>query len=117
MPTILLVEDEVPIADLLAEVLVDEGYAVLQARNGGEALAILDGSTPDLVVSDVMMPGMDGRALCRAMQAHARYRTIPLIMMSAAANALAGEEYAYAAFLPKPFNLIQLLDTVEQILG
>ena len=116
MPTILIVEDEAPIADLLREVLADEGYDVLQARNGHDALAILERCTSDLVLSDVMMPGMDGRALSRAMQAHSQYRSIPLVMMSAATNALAAEDYTYAAFFPKPFNLIQVLDTLEQIL-
>ncbi|HEX6292986.1 MAG TPA: response regulator [Herpetosiphonaceae bacterium] len=111
MPMILVVEDEVPIAELVREVCVDEGYEVLLAANGLDALAVLERSPPDLVLSDVMMPKLDGRALCQAMHAHPVYRTIPIILMSAGRATLV-HDVPHSAFLQKPFSLDRLLTTI-----
>jgi CheY-like chemotaxis protein len=81
--TILVVEDEYATLEMLALLLGQAGYRVLQAADGEEALARLEEQRPDLVVTDYWMPRMDGVELCRRMEADPRWRDIPVIMMSA----------------------------------
>ncbi len=114
--TLLVVEDEPSIADLLALVLEAEGYRVVLAGDGRAALVRLVEDAYDLVLSDVMLPYLDGLALARAMHADPALRAIPLILMSAVHQPLDGVA-AYAAFLPKPFDLDVLLATVARLLG
>ena len=117
MPRILVVDDEQAISQVLHDLLTDEGYEVLTAGNGWEALACMTDGRPDLVLSDVMMPVMDGAELCKALAADARYGTIPVVLMSAAGEGTTRERCTYAAFVAKPFNLLDILDTVERLLG
>jgi CheY-like chemotaxis protein len=100
--TILIVDDEVGILDLLELVLEDEGYQVLRAGNATEALAALERERPDLLLLDNMMPGMSGAALME----HARARlgwAVPVILMSAAPPGPLHPPPS--AYLPKPFDL------------
>lgn len=106
MPTILVVEDELDVATMIGTVLEDEGYEVILARQGREALDILAARRPDLVVSDLMMPVMDGYALCAAMQVNPEWRSIPLVLVSAGAPP---PDSGYTRFLPKPFAIDALL--------
>ena len=117
MKTILIVEDERVIAEILSAVLEDEGYRVVIANNGKQGLDRLAEGRPDLVLCDIMMPGLDGRDLARAMSANAKYRTIPLILMSAAYIPLNKHDFPYTAFLRKPFDMDHLLDTVATALN
>ena len=117
MRRILVVDDEQAISQVLHDLLADEGYEVLTAGNGREALVNMADGRPDLVLSDVMMPVMDGAELCRALASDARYGSIPVVLMSAAGERAAGERGTYAAFVAKPFNLLDILDTVERLLG
>ena len=115
MPTILVVEDEEPIAELLRAVLEDEGYRVITAADGREALERLAEARPALVLSDVMMPHLDGRALARALQADPAHRVLPLVLLSAlGAASVAG--VPHAAFVAKPFEVDGLLATVARLL-
>src|SRR5215207_7233002 len=111
MPTILIAEDEFSIATLLRDILEDEGYAVVLAQNGQEALEILRTTRPALVLTDVMMPILDGFALCRAMQANPAYQAIPVIVMSAVVDSSAADGCHTSGFLKKPFNLQNIVDT------
>jgi CheY-like chemotaxis protein len=115
--TILIVEDERVIAEILSAVLEDEGYRVVIANNGRQGLDRLAEGHPDLVLCDVMMPGLDGRELARAMSANLKYRSIPLIMMSAAQMPAHKRDFPYTAFLSKPFDMDQLVDTVAKALN
>ncbi|GIV98447.1 MAG: hypothetical protein KatS3mg057_3104 [Herpetosiphonaceae bacterium] len=117
MKTVLIVDDELAIADMLAVMLEDEGYHVMTAENGREALIRLAQVRPDVVLCDVMMPLLDGRELCKAMQSSADYQSIPIIMMSAASAWQAGTDCRYAAFLSKPFDLNEVLSVIEQLIG
>ena len=114
--TILVAEDEESIAGLLRALLEDEGYRVVVAGDGREALDRLAAQRPHLVLSDVMMPRLDGRGLACAMAADPEYRAIPLVLMSAAGRAQAAG-VPHAAFLPKPFDLDALLATVGRLVG
>jgi len=117
MPKILIAEDELSIATLLRDILEDEGYAVVLAQNGQEALDILRTTRPALVMTDVMMPILNGFALCRAMQADPAYQAIPVIVMSAITDSSAAEGCRASGFLKKPFNLQNIVDTITNVLG
>jgi CheY-like chemotaxis protein len=114
--TILIVDDEPLIVDILAEVLQDEGYDVLTAHNGRAALAAVDNGVPGLVLMDVMMPGMDGHEAYRAIRAHPRGKGIPVVLMSAAVKPSLVDP-GVSAFLPKPIDLDKLLGLVARLLG
>ena len=117
MPTILVVEDEPAIAEVVRATLEWAGYRVLVAADGREALARLAAGRPDLVLSDVMLPRLDGRDLVRALRAEPAYATIPVALMSAAGAQVAGGELADVPFLRKPFDLDELLALVARLLG
>ena len=116
MKTILIVEDEQAIAEMLAAILEETDYQVVIAGNGQEALRRLETTSPDLILSDVMMPVMDGRTLCKKLQAHPTYRSIPIVLMSAAFDSISRID-GIGAFLMKPFGLQELLNTVSDIVG
>jgi CheY-like chemotaxis protein len=119
--TVLLVDDEHAIIDALSGILEDEGYRVVTAANGREALARLEAHLPppDVALVDVMMPVMDGRELLQRMQADARWKHIPVVMMSAVPRSILGREteLACADFFQKPFDLWQLLDRLRELSG
>src|SRR5258708_22989535 len=113
MKIILVVEDEFVIADMLRAFLEEEGYRVMVAHNGQEGLACLAEIGIHLVLTDVMMPILDGHQLLRLMRADARFAHIPVILMSAA-NLELSFNGTLVPFLRKPFDLDQLLESVEQ---
>ncbi|HLL54259.1 MAG TPA: response regulator [Myxococcaceae bacterium] len=120
MKTLLIVDDEHAIVDVLQGLLGDEGYRVVAAANGREALARLSEGTPDLALVDVMMPLMGGRELVRAMAADPALAKIPVVMMSAAPRAIlfpAGDDTPFAAFLAKPFDVEELLALIRRLLS
>jgi CheY-like chemotaxis protein len=112
----LVAEDEDSIATMLCDALEDEGYDVTLARDGREALDRLRTSPPALVITDLMMPYLDGLELCRAMQADPAYHAIPVIVMSAIEAPQATDGCQYAAFLKKPFDLQVVLDTITKVI-
>ena len=114
--TLLVVEDEPSIADLLNLTLTGEGYRLVVVGDGRAALRLLAEGGYDLVLSDVMMPFVDGLGLARAMHTDPALRAIPLILMSAAHGATVWS-VPHAAFIPKPFDLELPLTTVARLLG
>jgi CheY-like chemotaxis protein len=117
MPTILIAEDEFSIATLLRDTLEDEGYTVVLAQNGQEALELLGTTRPALVLTDVMMPIVDGFALCRAIQGNPAYQAIPVIVMSAINDLPAADGCHALGFLRKPFDLQNVVDTITNVIG
>lgn len=117
MKRILVVDDEFGIADTLAAVLGDEGYRVLLAVNGAQALALLAAEAVDLILLDYMMPVMDGRQTLAALRADPRLQAIPVIMMSAISAAVVRQSCPGAETLEKPFELEQLLRAVNRAIG
>jgi CheY-like chemotaxis protein len=116
--TVLLVDDEHAILDALAGILEDEGFRVVTAGNGREALARLqEGSLPDVALVDVMMPVMDGRELLREMQGDPRWRDIPVVLMSAVPQSILerAAPLTCAGFFQKPFDLWQLLALLREL--
>ena len=117
MPTVLIVEDEFAIADLLEIALTDEGYNVRHAANGREGLErMAEGLRPDLVITDYMMPILDGAGMLEAMR-DTQARDVPFIVMSSMPEAnIRDRVTGYAAFLRKPFQLDALVRLVARIL-
>ena len=113
-PTILVVEDDPRIAEVLQIILEDDGYTVRLARDGYEALTTLYSVQPAVILSDILMPGMDGLALCTALQTHPTQYATPIILMSASTEA--PTDSGAAAFLSKPFHLATVLTTVARVI-
>jgi CheY-like chemotaxis protein len=116
--TVLIVEDEFAIADLLEIALTDEGYCVVRAANGRQGLERLaEGPPPDLVISDFMMPVLDGAGLVQAMRRSEGQRELPIIIMSSMPEAnVRARIDSYAAFVRKPFQIAALMRLVATIL-
>jgi CheY-like chemotaxis protein len=115
---ILVVDDEAFIREVLAEVLIDEGYAVQTAADGQHALEALAADVPDLIVSDIMMPRVTGWQLVVAVRES--YPALPIILISAAAPHIARQEAAlpdHTAFLAKPFALDDLLGLITRLIA
>ena len=118
MQTIVLIDDEFGLADVLAATLSDAGFRVFTAVNGSQGLAAMAEHPPDLVLLDYMMPLLDGPGVLRAMRADPALASIPVVMMSAMPEAVVQRRTSdYAAFLRKPFDFEQLLDAVNLALG
>ena len=112
---ILVVEDNELIRAEVATILSLEGFEVLEAENGREGLSRLADSTPDLVLSDLMMPEMDGFALLQAVRTSAAWRHIPFVVLSARGEQAAAQRaLALGArrYLTKPVDVTDLLDAV-----
>jgi CheY-like chemotaxis protein len=112
------VDDEWAIAEVLEAVLSDEGYRVIIANNGKQALERLSEWPPDLIMLDFMMPIMDGRATLEALQADSKTASIPVIVMSSLPEETIRERCSgYDRFLRKPFRVGAVLDIIESALG
>jgi CheY-like chemotaxis protein/ketosteroid isomerase-like protein len=118
MPTVLVVDDEFGIVDVLETILIDEGYRVLTACNGKQGLVRLSAEKPDVVLLDFMMPILGGAEMLRAMAAEPVHQRIPVIMISSLREDVIAEKCkGYAAFLHKPFRAAAVLSTIARVLG
>lgn len=116
--TILIVEDEKEIHAFLNE-LLEEKFKIFTAFNGVEAMRILQNEEPDLIISDVMMPEMDGIDFCYQVKSDIKTCHIPIIMLTAKTNVIhriQGLESGANAYIPKPFYPDHLLVRVEKLL-
>lgn len=107
MKTILIVDDEPDVLEVVEMLLLSEKYRVLKARNGIEAIEVVSKETPDLVILDIMMPEMDGVEVCRRMIDMDNMRDKPIVMFSAKLSAIDKKESFDAGadgFITKPFN-------------
>jgi CheY-like chemotaxis protein len=118
MRTVLVVDDEFGIVDVLETILIDEGYRVLTACNGKQGLVRLSAEKPDVILLDFMMPILGGAEMLRAMAAEPAYQRVPVIMISSLGEDVIAEKCkGYAAFLHKPFRAAAVLSTVSRVLG
>ncbi len=113
--TVLVVDDEVVIVQIVTLLLESEGTRVLAAYRGDEALEVVRRERPDLVISDLMMPGLGGHELCQRIKADPELAHIPVVLMSAV-HKLDVRTCDEDAFVPKPFDLETLLATIDRLL-
>ena len=115
MSTILVVEDDQDIADLLAHYLERAGHAVTRLSSGKDVMPRLRAAAADLVILDLMLPGMDGLLVCQAMRADAATAGIPIIMLTARgeeADRITGLELGADDYVTKPFSPKELVARV-----
>jgi len=116
MSRILVVDDEPTIVELIEESLRVDGFETTRAYSGEEALETLAKDPPDLVLLDLMLPGMDGYEVCRQMQKDVRLSQIPVIMLtakSAVADRVTGYQKGADDYITKPFDAEELLVRVR----
>jgi DNA-binding response OmpR family regulator len=119
MSKILVVDDEVDFVELISFNFRCRGHEVLTAPNGLEALHHARRLLPDVIVMDVMMPGMDGFTLCEELRNHQTTQSIPVIIYTALAGQIArlnGMDAGAVDYLVKPFKMEQLVTRVEKVL-
>jgi len=118
--TILVVDDEPAITASLSYCLEQEGFHVILAGSGEEAAKYVVDQVPDLIISDVMMPGMDGFEFCRRIRDYYKTRDIPFLFLSAKSgeeSKLRGMELGGDDYISKPFDLNELVTKVRRILA
>jgi len=120
MKRILIVDDEIGALTLIGIMLERGGFEVLKAKDAHAALSVLEQQTPDLIILDVMMPGIDGIELCRSIRLREATAEIPLLMLSARGDAdsvMRGMEAGATDYLPKPILHHDLVAKVSSMLG
>ena len=116
---ILVVDDNEDIVEMLTEILQDQGYNTIIARNGKEALAMVDSDNPDLILLDAMMPAMNGYEVTHHLKSQDRTRLTPIIMLTGLSDfndKMKGIELGVDDFIVKPFNHIEVLTRVKSLL-
>jgi DNA-binding response OmpR family regulator len=114
---ILVVDDERDVRGLLSDFLTEEGYRVILATNGAEAIGLAELENPEVILLDINMPGIDGIEVCKKLKAQEKTQFIPIIIITAL------EDSGFIAYLEgaddfvsKPFNLVELTFRVRSML-
>jgi len=116
---VLIVEDEKDLADLMQFNLRQAGFETAAARDGEEALALVRHRTPDLVLLDLMLPGVPGTEVCRQLKSSPRTKQVPVIMVTARGeevDRVVGFELGADDFVTKPFSMRELVLRVRAVL-
>jgi DNA-binding response OmpR family regulator len=116
---ILIVEDEESLLKLESILLTSKGYSVTGVMDGKSALASIIADPPDLVILDIMLPGIDGFEVCRQIKGNSATREIPVVMLTAkksAADVALGEQVGANAYLTKPFKSAQVMEIISTLL-
>ena len=115
-PAVLVVEDEMAQREVLSYNLEAEGFRVLKAENGEEALLLVEEDTPDIIVLDWMMPNLSGIEVCRRLKTRPESRNIPIIMLSARTeevDKVRGLETGADDYVEKPYSVVELMARVR----
>lgn len=118
-PTILIVEDEAALVTLLRYNLEREGYRVIEARDGEEALIVAAEETPDLVLLDWALPNLSGIEICRRLRARTESRNTPIIMLTARgeeSDRIRGLDTGADDYVVKPFSMVEMLARIRAVL-
>jgi CheY-like chemotaxis protein len=115
---VLICDDDPVILRLLQVNLEIEGYDVVIAHHGEEAVTMALAEAPDLIVLDIMMPRMDGYEACRQIRSHEETKEVPIVFLSARAQQSdidKGRAYGVSDYLTKPFDPTDLLEVIERL--
>jgi CheY-like chemotaxis protein len=112
VPIALIVDDDSDFRSVLGEVLGDEGYRVVEASNGNEALDVLDSLKPDVILVDLIMPVMNGWALFAAIEARNELRSTPVVFLSAVPHMAPG---GGSLVVKKPLDLPALMTLLDAL--
>ncbi len=118
--TVLIVDDNEDNVAILRAMLLDRGYEIRVARDGRSALASVRERRPDVILLDIMMPGMDGMQVLDQLKHDPQYGTIPVVMLTAKAedrDVLAGYESGAEYYITKPFTMRQVLYALDLVLS
>ena len=116
---LLVIDDDPSLLLAVSETLRAEGYEVVTARRGAEAMVRVAENLPDLIISDIRMPGMDGYSLVRNLRASPRSRLIPIVFLTAkdeTGDRITGFQIGVDAYITKPFEPEELIAVVKSIL-
>lgn len=114
---ILVTEDSPTILEILKSVLAEEGYEVIAAADGQQALDLARTEKPDLIILDLMLPKIDGYKVCRMLKFDERFKNIPIIMLTARAkesDEQLGREVGADAYIKKPFQPEVVVDEIKK---
>lgn len=117
---VLVVDDEIGALTLIGIMLERGGFGVMKAKDAKTALGVLDEATPDMIILDVMMPGMDGIELCKVIRERDNLHKTPILILSARGDAdsiIKGIEAGANDYLPKPILHHDLVSKVRSMLG
>ena len=116
--TVLIVDDSVVERENLKGILLSADLQILEADNGEKGVELAQSRQPDLIFLDIMMPGMDGFATCRALHGSEQTKSIPVIMLSSKANRsdkLWAEQMGAMDYITKPYTAEQILEKIGQV--
>lgn len=119
MSKVLLVEDSMPTREMISELLTKHGLTVKIARDGVEAIEVLNKYSPDIVVLDIVMPRMNGYEVCRRVKSNPKTQNVPVIICSSKGEEFDrywGMKQGADAYIAKPFQAAELLATIKQLL-
>jgi len=119
MAKILIVDDEKDIVDLISYNLEREGFSTIKAFDGGSVLAIVKSQKPDLIILDLMLPGMNGLDICKGIRSNPQTAALPVIMLTAKSDELdkiLGLEIGADDYITKPFSVKELVARVRALL-
>ncbi len=115
-PKVLLVEDEPAQREVLSYNLKSEGFDVVTTADGDEAMLLVDEESPDIIVLDWMLPGISGIEICRRIKSNSRWRSIPVLMLSARSeevDRVRGLETGADDYVVKPYSMLELMARVR----
>ncbi len=116
---ILLIEDELDLAEVTKIRLKNSGYEVISAVNSEEAFAFLQRDIPDLILLDLLLPGMQGEEVCKKLKCDDRLKTVPVILFTASASNIpkVAKEIGADDYIMKPFEPEDLLSKIKKFIG
>jgi len=117
---ILVIDDETELLKAISIRLKASGYEVITAQDGQEGLEKAKSSNPDLIVLDILMPKMDGYEVCRLLKFDEKYKSIPVIMLTAKAQDIdktMGKKVGVDDYITKPFETQDLVDKIKKYIG
>jgi two-component system chemotaxis response regulator CheY len=116
--TILTVDDSRTMREMLLLALSDAGYSVVQAEDGLHGLEVLETETPDVIVTDINMPRMDGFGFIEGVRRHEKHRAVPILVLTTESDSEKKDRARRAGatgWIVKPFNPVKLVDAIRRV--